>query len=386
MAQVSAEEFVMEQPDATIDFTPPVAEGDDMAAGAAAGITAGLLGIGATDAAGETATTEEAEEEKPKKEKGPSLFARLAEASPYTVMLGTALAGARDRLPLPAGRVESLRLRHQGEIGQADGAAGPYRESCRQRQPSGLSLTAPAQPALSHRSSRRVLPRRSVGGAGGGLRKTRWIEPELVLVDRTGFVPLLCSFFGLSSEKETRMLASKDVDQYTTPRKKLLRFFVGSRDDWKTKCGNAKKERKLQANQVRAVEKSREHWRTLAEERQRAHCRVGSGTGGTKKRRRLSPPRRRRLPPSCCRRHGSSMARARSAGSCNSCSRERPVCGPPVACWNCSAAGCPASSGRRPRIRDKSGCCGWECTNSRAPKSKRPIGSGWWTIRCRSAR
>jgi hypothetical protein len=64
------------------------------------------------------------------------------------------------------------------------------------------------------------------------------------------------------------MATSKDVDQYTTPRKKLLRFFVGSRDDWRAKCAAAKSECKLQANQVRSVEHSREHWRTLAEQRQ----------------------------------------------------------------------------------------------------------------------
>jgi hypothetical protein len=64
------------------------------------------------------------------------------------------------------------------------------------------------------------------------------------------------------------MSTTKDVEQFTTPRKKLLRFFVGSRDGWKAKCAQAKEERKLQANQVRAVEKSRAHWRALAEERQ----------------------------------------------------------------------------------------------------------------------
>jgi hypothetical protein len=63
------------------------------------------------------------------------------------------------------------------------------------------------------------------------------------------------------------MLASMDVDQYRSPRKKLLRFFVGSRDGWKTKCAEANEDRKRLANQVRAVEKSREQWRTLAEER-----------------------------------------------------------------------------------------------------------------------
>jgi hypothetical protein len=65
------------------------------------------------------------------------------------------------------------------------------------------------------------------------------------------------------------MLASMDVDQYRSPRKKLLRFFVGSRDGWKAKCAEANEDRKLLANQVRAVEKSREQWRTLAEERKR---------------------------------------------------------------------------------------------------------------------
>jgi hypothetical protein len=65
------------------------------------------------------------------------------------------------------------------------------------------------------------------------------------------------------------MAASTDVDQYTTPPKKLLRFFVNSRDGWKAKCAEAKEEHKLQANQVRAVEKSRAYWRALAEERQR---------------------------------------------------------------------------------------------------------------------
>lgn len=64
------------------------------------------------------------------------------------------------------------------------------------------------------------------------------------------------------------MLASKEVDQYTTPRKKLLRFFTKSRDKWKAKCAKAKEACKRQANQVRAVEKSRQRWRALAEERQ----------------------------------------------------------------------------------------------------------------------
>jgi predicted nucleic acid-binding Zn-ribbon protein len=60
-----------------------------------------------------------------------------------------------------------------------------------------------------------------------------------------------------------------DVGQYRSPRKKLLRFFVGSRDGWKAKCAEAKEDRKLLANQVRAVEKSRAQWRKLAEAQKR---------------------------------------------------------------------------------------------------------------------
>jgi len=65
------------------------------------------------------------------------------------------------------------------------------------------------------------------------------------------------------------MSVGMDVGQYRSPRKKLLRFFVGSRDGWKAKCAEAKEDRKLLANQVRAVEKSRAQWRKLAEAQKR---------------------------------------------------------------------------------------------------------------------
>ena len=52
-----------------------------------------------------------------------------------------------------------------------------------------------------------------------------------------------------------------EIDTFRSPRKKLLRFFHSSRDRWKAKCLLAKSERKLLANQVRAVEKSRQTWR-----------------------------------------------------------------------------------------------------------------------------
>jgi hypothetical protein len=62
------------------------------------------------------------------------------------------------------------------------------------------------------------------------------------------------------------MLASTDVDQYRSPRKKLLRFFARSRDGWKAKCLAAKVRCKRLGNQVRAVEKSRQQWRDLAKQ------------------------------------------------------------------------------------------------------------------------
>lgn len=56
----------------------------------------------------------------------------------------------------------------------------------------------------------------------------------------------------------------KDVFEYASPLKKLVVFFKASRDKWKAKCRRAKEENKLLKNQVRAVERSREHWREAA--------------------------------------------------------------------------------------------------------------------------
>ena len=58
-------------------------------------------------------------------------------------------------------------------------------------------------------------------------------------------------------------------DEYRSPLPKLVRFFEGSRDNWKRKCREAKQQLKRMSNQVRAVEKSREQWRSRAEQSQR---------------------------------------------------------------------------------------------------------------------
>ena len=49
-----------------------------------------------------------------------------------------------------------------------------------------------------------------------------------------------------------------------SPVRKLVRFFRSSRDGWKAKYQESKRENKRLSNQVRAVEKSREHWKQIA--------------------------------------------------------------------------------------------------------------------------
>jgi chromosome segregation ATPase len=55
-----------------------------------------------------------------------------------------------------------------------------------------------------------------------------------------------------------------DVDRFSSPKSKLLRFFQKSRNGWKAKHHELKKSCKLLQNQVRAVEKSRAAWREQA--------------------------------------------------------------------------------------------------------------------------
>lgn len=52
---------------------------------------------------------------------------------------------------------------------------------------------------------------------------------------------------------------------FKSPPAKLVKFFHGSRDSWKTKCQQAKCENKRLATQTRAVEKSRRQWKQKAQ-------------------------------------------------------------------------------------------------------------------------
>ena len=56
---------------------------------------------------------------------------------------------------------------------------------------------------------------------------------------------------------------------FKSPVVKLLKFFESSRDGWKERHHEVKRQLKKEQNQVRAVEKSREAWRTRAESAER---------------------------------------------------------------------------------------------------------------------
>lgn len=54
----------------------------------------------------------------------------------------------------------------------------------------------------------------------------------------------------------------------TSPIRKLARFFKSSRDKWKAKYSELRKEYRVMDNKVRAVMKSRERWRQMADQAQ----------------------------------------------------------------------------------------------------------------------
>ncbi len=56
--------------------------------------------------------------------------------------------------------------------------------------------------------------------------------------------------------------------EWKSPLRKLTRFFLGSRNQWKSKYVAIKQRFKLLGNQVRAVEKSREKWKQDARQAQ----------------------------------------------------------------------------------------------------------------------
>jgi predicted nucleic acid-binding Zn-ribbon protein len=59
-----------------------------------------------------------------------------------------------------------------------------------------------------------------------------------------------------------------ETKTFTTPLRKLARFFEKSRDGWKEKYQQAKQQCKQLSNQARAVEKSRDHWKELVRQQE----------------------------------------------------------------------------------------------------------------------
>jgi hypothetical protein len=61
----------------------------------------------------------------------------------------------------------------------------------------------------------------------------------------------------------------RSAREWKSPLRKLVDFFEHSRDGWKAKYMAQKEECRLMGNQVRAVEKSRQRWREIAQQAQR---------------------------------------------------------------------------------------------------------------------
>jgi chromosome segregation ATPase len=60
------------------------------------------------------------------------------------------------------------------------------------------------------------------------------------------------------------MALRMEAQEYSSPLRKLVRFFRNSRDRWKAKCQEAKRTCKRRLNQVRALERSRANWKERA--------------------------------------------------------------------------------------------------------------------------
>ena len=62
--------------------------------------------------------------------------------------------------------------------------------------------------------------------------------------------------------------------EYKSPRRKLIKFFEKSRDQWKVKCSDAKAMVKKQRNRIRFLEASKEKWKTKAIELEKELARM----------------------------------------------------------------------------------------------------------------
>lgn len=68
---------------------------------------------------------------------------------------------------------------------------------------------------------------------------------------------------------------------YKSPRRKLVKFFEKSRDQWKNKCQEAKKTLKRLKNRIRFLKKSKEYWKSRVKE---LECELAQLKAGEQKR------------------------------------------------------------------------------------------------------
>lgn len=73
-------------------------------------------------------------------------------------------------------------------------------------------------------------------------------------------------------------MASKSDLPYSSPPRKLIRFFEKSRDQWKAKCQKAKAKVKGLQHRIRYLERSKAEWKARAQrlETQLAHVEAPS--------------------------------------------------------------------------------------------------------------
>ena len=64
------------------------------------------------------------------------------------------------------------------------------------------------------------------------------------------------------------------ANTYKSPRRKLVRFFEKSRDQWKAKCLEAKATAKGLKHRVRYLEQSKVEWKTKAKELEKELARM----------------------------------------------------------------------------------------------------------------
>lgn len=105
------------------------------------------------------------------------------------------------------------------------------------------------------------------------MRKRTYSNSLLSLPGQGLFVPLFCTFLGPWQGGQNDGERCKGIEEGNgasaeKPVRKLMQFFESSRDMWKAKYSKLRKQYRLADNKVRAVTKSRERWKQMAEQAQ----------------------------------------------------------------------------------------------------------------------